>query len=321
MGPSCRQSSKQQYSCGLSWMISFRIRRYAIALFGGLLSSMALADNARDWQALPTDLNMFFAYYSNVNATTSINTHLPFDGVNTDANLAILRYAHTFALDGRLSAIQVIQPYAKIDLSLSDAEQTSGSRGVSNLGDTQVVLVHNLTGGPALDKAAFQRWSPEPFITGALWITLPTGSYDKHKSMNVGTNRWAFKPEITTGYPLGSLWFEFNTWATFFTDNTEYHDNQTLSQRPQYAAEGHISYTINPAIWISADGTWAGGGETKIGNDVQNNQQQSTALGTTLGFMLTPQFGGMVSWSKTVDHRSYTTPNLENWTFRLEYAW
>lgn len=292
-----------------------------LTLSAALFSPLALADNARDWQALPTDLDMVFAYYSNINASTAVNTPLPFDGVNTDADLFVLRYAHTFSIDGRLSAIQIIQPYANVSASLNDAEWLTGSKGASNLADTQILFVHNLTGGPALSKEEFRRWTPEPFVTAAFWVTVPTGSYDRNKTINTGANRWAFRPELASGYPVGPFWFELNTWATFYTDNNDYHGDQTLSQRPQYAAEGHISYTFSPALWVSADGSWAGGGETTVNSDVQNNQQQSTSLGASLGFMLTPQFGGMVSWLRTVEHRSYTTPDVDNWTFRVQYAW
>lgn len=286
-----------------------------------LVSPFSRADNARDWQNLPEDLNLFFAYYSRGDASSHVNTPLPFDGVNTTADLFILRYAHTFDIDGRSSGIQIIQPYADISISLDDATRFTGTKSDHSPGDTQIVFIHNLIGGPSMSMEEFNHWAPEPFITSALWITLPTGSYDRHRSINVGANRWAFRPEFAMGYPVDSFWLELNTWAILYTDNNQYQDNKTLSQRPLYTAEGHISYTFSPALWVSADSTWTGGGETKVDGDMKDNQQQSTTLGTTAGFMLTPQFGGMISWSKTVAYRHDTTPDMSNWTFRLQYAW
>jgi hypothetical protein len=75
---------------------------------------LASADNARDWQNLPTDLNMVFGYYNRIDTNTPIDTSLPTDGLSLNANLYIARYARSFAVDGRNSAIQILQPYADI---------------------------------------------------------------------------------------------------------------------------------------------------------------------------------------------------------------
>lgn len=49
---------------------------YSIA-FG---AQMAVADNARDWQNTPIDLNMVFGYYNLIDTNTPIDTSLPLDG-------------------------------------------------------------------------------------------------------------------------------------------------------------------------------------------------------------------------------------------------
>ena len=53
-----------------------------------------------------------------------------------------------------------------------------------------------------------------------------------------------------------------------------------------------------PAIrtpWVKLSGestaTYTRGGETKIDGDWQDNKQESTLAGASMGFMLTPQFG------------------------------
>jgi hypothetical protein len=79
-----------------------------------LTPMLTFADNARDWQNLPTDLNMVFGYYNRIDTNTPIDTSLPIDGLSLNANLYIARYARSFAVDGRNSAIQILQPYADI---------------------------------------------------------------------------------------------------------------------------------------------------------------------------------------------------------------
>lgn len=281
------------------------------ALFS-LIPHVAQADNARDWQNLPKDINLAFGYYNTMNVDAP--------GASVDADIFLFRYARTFSVDGRITAVQIIQPYARLSASLDKASRL-GNFDKESMGDTQIVFAHGLTGNPALSVSEFSHWTPEPFVTAAMWLTVPDGQYDKHKALNIGANRWVFKPELASGYPVGPLWLELNGWASFYTDNDDYlGGSNTLSQRPLYAAEGHISYTFSPALWLSVDGTWSGGGETKVNGVVQDNAQNNVLMGATVGFQLSPQFGGMIAWSDTVEHKP-DSPDIDGWTFRLQYAW
>lgn len=283
-------------------------------------STLAAADNARDWQNLPTDLNLLFGYYSNVDSNTPIDTSLPLDGLSLNADLYILRYARSFAIDGRSSAIQLIQPYADVEASFDNAQFFKGTQRNGGMADTQVVIVHNLFGGPALSKEEFAAWTPETFLTGALWVTAPTGDYDKNKVINIGTNRWVLKPEVAFGHPIGPTWLELNSWVSLYGDNDDYQGDSKLEQRPLYALEGHYSYTFNPALWVSLDGTWSKGGETRINGVNQDNEQENTLLGASLGFMLSTQLGGLLAYTDTVSEQS-GSPDVNTWTFRLQYLW
>ncbi|QGG09038.1 transporter [Enterobacter cancerogenus] len=285
-----------------------------------LLPLVAKADNARDWQNLPKDKNLIFGYYNNVKSNTDISSALPVDGVSVDADVYIFRYARTFDIDGRISAIQIIQPYASVSASLDNSRYFTGSLEHENIGDTQVIFAHNLFGAPALSEEQFRQWKPETFLSAAFWLTLPTGDYDRNNTINIGANRWGFKPELAFGTPVGHSWIELNSWINFYTDNKEYQQNSRLEQRPLYALEGHWSYSLSPAFWLSLDGSWAKGGETRVDGVLQDDEQENVLLGGTVGFMLSPHFGGMVAYTDTVDRRE-GSPDIATWTFRLQYLW
>lgn len=290
------------------------------ALTLGLLPSISQADNARDWQNLPTDLNLIFGYYNKVDTNTPIDTSLPLDGLSLNADLYLLRYARSFGVDGRNSAIQVIQPYADVEASFDNARFFNGTKKNGGMGDTQFVFVHNIFGGPALTQEQFASWQPGTFLTGAVWLTTPTGDYDKDRVINIGANRWVVKPEIAFGHPIGPTWLELNTWVSLYGDNDDYLGDSKLEQRPLYAIEGHYSYTINRALWVSLDATWSKGGETKVDGVNRNNEQENTLLGASMGFMLSPQFGGLIAYSDTVSEQK-GSPDVNTWTLRLQYAW
>ncbi|KAA6175493.1 transporter [Pseudomonas marginalis] len=285
-----------------------------------LMPGMGFADNARDWQNTPTDLNMLFGYYNRVDTNTPIDTTLPIDGLSLNADVYLLRYARSFGIDGRNSAIQLIQPYADVSASFDNARFFDGTKHNGGMGDAQVVFAHNIFGGPALTAAEFANWKPETFLTGAVWLTVPTGDYDKDRVINIGANRWVVKPELGFGTPFGPTWLEINTWVSLFGDNDEYHGNSKLEQKPLYAIEGHYSYTINRAFWASLDATYSRGGESKIDGIWQDNKQENGLLGASLGFMLTPQFGGLLAYSDTIAERR-GSPDVNTWTLRMQYVW
>lgn len=285
-----------------------------------LMPGIGFADNARDWQNTPTDMNMVFGYYNRVDTNTPIDTTLPINGLSLDADLYLFRYARSFGIDGRNSAIQFIQPYADVSASFDNAQFFSGTKRNGGMGDTQIVFAHNIFGGPALTAEEFASWKPETFLTGALWVTMPTGDYDKDRIINIGSNRWVFKPELGFGTPIGPTWLEINTYVSLFGDNKDYHGDSKLEQKPLYAIEGHYSYTINRALWVSLDATYNHGGESKIDGDWQDNKQENGLLGASLGFMLSPQFGGLIAYNDTVSERT-GSPDVNTWTFRLQYVW
>ncbi|PRA61305.1 phenol degradation protein meta [Pseudomonas sp. MYb187] len=296
-----------------------RMHTTATALLA-LTPLMAQADNARDWQNIPTDLNMVFGYYNRIDANTPIDTSLPIDGLSLDADLYLFRYARTFGIDGRSSGIQLLQTYADVSASFDDARFFSGTKHNGGMGDTQIVFAHNFFGGPALTTEEYANWTPETFMTGAVWLTIPNGDYDKDRVINIGANRWVVKPEIGFGTPFGPTWLEINTWVSLFGDNDDYQGSGKLEQDPLYAVEGHYSYTFNRALWASLDATYSAGGETKIDGVGQDNKQENVMLGASMGFMLSPQFGGLIAYSDTVSERN-KSPDVNTWTLRLNYAW
>lgn len=73
-------------------------------------------------------------------------------------------------------------------------------------------------------------------------------------------------------------------------------------------------------MWASLDATYSRGGETKIDGDWQDNKQENTLVGASMGFMLSPQFGGMLAYTDTVAERT-GSPDVATWTVRMQYVW
>lgn len=292
-----------------------------LACLTSLIGTMALmpitarADGARDWLNVPVNMNFVYLYYTYSNAETSINSPLPVDGAEVSAQVPILRYARSFDLGGRAAGIQLILPYAFIEAELTG---TNVNRNIDGLGDMTAIFISNIFGAPALSREEFASWKPETFLTGALSVTMPTGSYDADRLVNAGKNRWAFKPQLSWGTPIGSAtWLTANGMVQFFQDNDAYFGNSRLSQKPLATIEAHYSVNLNQAIWLSADAIFTTGGETAIDNVDKNNRQNTLRLGLSGNLNLTPVDAINVGFTTTVAKESYTADAT---TFQISYS-
>jgi hypothetical protein len=281
---------------------------------------LAQADNARDWQNTPIDMNFIFGYWNKMDSNTPIDGAFPVDGLSLDANIYILRLARSFDFGGKNAAFQLLIPYAEGDAKLDNSVFFTDDKHGSGMGDVTAVFASNIFGGPAVTKEEFATWQGGTFLSYALYVTAPTGDYDKKQVINIGANRWSVKPEIAFGTPFGPTWLELNAYVSFYTDNEDYIGSNKLEQRPLGTLEGHYSYTINRALWVSLDGTYAKGGETKVNGSAQDNEQENKTVGASLGFMLSPNFGGLVAYTDSYEPQS-DAADTNIWTVRLQYVW
>jgi len=113
-------------------------------------------------------------------------------------------------------------------------------------------------------------------------VVAPWSQYDDSKLVNIGTNRWSFKPEVGISKAIGQWTVEGTAAATFYTDNSDFFGGKTLSQDPLYSLQGHVIYGFRSGIWASFDTTYFAGGRTTV-NGVRNSDLlQNWRLGATL---------------------------------------
>jgi len=141
----------------------------------------------------------------------------------------------------------------------------------------------NLLGAPSMSPAEFQRFRDNPsMILGmSLKVNLPFGQYMTDRLINVGSNRWAFKPEFAAAFPLlPKFLLEIETGVWFFTQDKDFLLG-TKKQEPIVSTELHLVKRFKPGLWVSLESNFFWGGQQKIGENQLVDRQRNSRIGGT----------------------------------------
>jgi hypothetical protein len=171
------------------------IKLHFVALFLFVVSGQSQDLEPRVYANVPVKLNVAAIGYAFIDGNVLTEPSLPIsDFVIQSHNLAVT-YVRTFGLANKLARVQIALPYSAMDGSATvNGEILTGSR--TGFGDTKVRFGINLLGSPAIDKFEFRNYQQKTILGASLVTSIPTGKYYSDKRINIGTNRWGFKPEI-----------------------------------------------------------------------------------------------------------------------------
>ena len=109
---------------------------------------------------------------------------------------------YTFGLFGKLALATAALPYSWGDVNGVVGEEAAHVTR-SGLADARIKLSVNLAGNPAMGLREFVRAPRKTIVGTSLTIAAPTGQYYGTKLINLGTNRWGFRPEVGVSVPRG----------------------------------------------------------------------------------------------------------------------
>lgn len=211
----------------------------------------------------------------------------PIDEASADILVSSLSYARTLGLAGRSATLTVIAPWVVGDLEgLYLGEPASASR--SGPADLNLRLGVNLYGGPAMSPQEFASYRPKTLIGASLIVVAPTGEYDSTKLVNIGANRWGFKPEVGIVQVIGRWAIDAYVGGWFYTDNTEFAGGKTRSQDPILSSQFHVRYLFRRGLWAAIDANFWRGGRTTIDGVTGDDLQQNSRVGLTFSWQVAP---------------------------------
>jgi hypothetical protein len=292
---------------------------HKLVLFLIALSMRAQDLVPRAYLITPTGSNALILSYGWNSGDITFDPSVPIEDASGQFSASVLSYYHSFSLLGRSSNIVISAPY----VSGNVAGTVAGVRAnayPSGMSDYRVRISTNLSGGPAMKLDDFRRWREKRLIGASLTVLIPGGQYDPARAINLGTNRWAFKPEIAItrrwqrwvaeGY--GGVWL--------YADNSAYYPgNSKRTQHLMPAFEGHIGYYVRPGLWASVDANFWSGGQTSVNGIAKPDSQRESRVGTTISVPLSRHNSLKFSYS----HGAYRRVggNFQTLSVAWQYSW
>jgi hypothetical protein len=219
---------------------------------------------------------------------------VPITDASARLHMPLVALYHSLSFIGRSANVTATLPYGVGDFK-GTAFGTETSVHRSGLFDSVFRLSVNLKGAPAMTLGEIRQWQQKTLIGASLKVVAPTGQYDPTKLINLGSNRWSFKPELGLSRRWGHWILDAYAGVWLFTRNPEFFSRnryvpgtQDQTQDPIAAFETHLSYDVKPRLWVSLDGNFWRGGRTSL-NGVENPAtfQQSSRVGVTAAFPVT----------------------------------
>jgi hypothetical protein len=237
----------------------------------------------RAYARAPIDSTFLIAGLAVSHGDVLTDPTLPVTDINATVAMPSLGVARSFALFGKTAQAFAALPYGWGHVT-GKVGGDAASVDRAGLADTRLRLAVLVRGAPAGSVFEIAK-APRRLILGtSLTVSAPSGQFSPSKLINVGTNRWAFKPEFAVSAPLGDKWL-LDAYAglwLFTTNNTFYPGTAVRSQAQMGSFQGHLSYNFRPQLWAAFDGTYYVGGQTTIQGVANDDRQANVRLGTTL---------------------------------------
>jgi len=224
---------------------------------------------------IPIGTNVIVAGYGFATGNILVDPTVPIENLSANIHTGIFAYLRAINLFGLSAKIDAVIPYAFGDWAgrYIGVDTTTARSGFA---DARFRLSFNFVGAPALEKVEFAAYKPGLISGFSIQVVAPTGQYFDDKIINVGSNRWVFKPQWGIADNFKHWIVEGYIAVRVFTRNTNFFNGNAVTQNPLYTFKAHLIRKLPKRMWLAIDLGYGIGGRTFI-----NEVKQETHVSTT----------------------------------------
>jgi len=233
----------------------------------------------------PVGLNVLVLSNTVMGGDLAFDPTGPIEDAQATINTAAIAYIRSLGIMGRAANVAVALPYTLGHVEGLYLKQFAKVHR-SGLSDPQVRVSINLVGAPALTPKEFATFQRRTIVGFSLTTVVPLGQYSSNKLINIGVNRWAFKPEVGLSETLGQWRVELFAGVWLFTDNHKFLGTLTRSQAPILSTQFHFTRMFRRGLWAAFNANFYTGGRTSIDGVENFDLQRNSRVGATVALPL-----------------------------------
>jgi len=234
---------------------------------------------------LPRGLSILTVVQSRSQGDVTFDPSLPVEEARATINTTAAAFTHTLSFLGRSANFGIQLPLVQGHLAGRYAGvPTTVDR--AGLADPRLQFGVNLYGAPSMTPKKFGAYGLRTIVGVGLTVAAPLGQYFEDKVINLGSNRWALKPELGVSRAMGPWIVEMMAGVWLFTDNTNFAGGRTRTQDPIGSAQMHVTYRFNRRVWLAGNANYYTGGRTTVGTITNLDFQKNARVGATLSWAL-----------------------------------
>ena len=240
----------------------------------------------RRWTPMPLGTHVVGFGYVYQSGDIYFDPLLQAEDVTLDMHALAGVYVQPIKLGNKLGRIDVQVPYVSAKWSgLLSGEPTVKKR--TGLADPRIRFSMNLIGPQAMgakEMIEYYKENPVNTMVGvSLAVTFPVGQYDEDRLLNIGQNRFVFRPQIGMVHNWGLWSYELTGSVFIFTNNTKFFNNQLKEQKPVVALQSHLIKRFKNKMWASVSVAYGIGGESVVEDQGLNDEHQDLLYSLSLG--------------------------------------
>ena len=235
----------------------------------------------RAFSPAPTGLNFAMLAYGYSSGNVFFDTSLPIEDAEGELHSAATVYVRTFSFFGASAKAAGIVPFAWGDWQGElDGEFKTTSR--TGFADPIVQLSVNFVGAPALPMRDFVTYGEGTIVGASLQASIPVGQYYSDKLVNLGANRWMFRPRLGFSSKFGRWVFELIGGVKLFTENSDSYGGHVVQQEPLWSLQADLIYAFKRGFWLGLAAGMGRGGQSTVDGVKKDTYQQNGRLGVIL---------------------------------------
>ncbi len=263
------------------------------ALIGSLLlleACNALAQDLepRTFSQVPTGMNFAVVASGYSKGNMLFDQASTLEDVTGELTHVAIGYMRTLDFFGASAKALVIVPVIRGDWKgVYRGEPASASR--RGFADPQLELSVNFLGAPALRMSQMRNYTQKWVVGASLRMSLPLGQYYSERLINLGTNRWGYRPRLGASYKSGPLTLEGMVSAWLFTKNDDFFGGAILEQGPLWSTQFNCNYQFPSRIWFGLGAGFSRGGQTKTNGIAADSYKKNTRWAAVFSLPLNRQ--------------------------------